>query len=125
VKVLKILESVSRYIDVKVEEGLFGGPDDPLAVLASRLAEKIIAERREHGLPLKAIRVTRPDLPDEEDDGSEIVFRLKLACGPREAFDWLKHLSYREYEIDQSLTEDERELFASIFRIAIDWEKRP
>jgi len=122
VKVLKILESVSRYIDVKVEEGLFGGPDDPLAVLASRLAEKIIAERREHGLPLKAIRVTRPDLPDEEDEGSEIVFRLKLACGPREAFDWLKRLSYRQYEVGRSLSEEEHKLFARTFNIAIEWE---
>lgn len=122
---LKALENVYHHIDVKVEEGLFSGPDDPLAILAERLAKEIIAEHQEHNLPLKAIRVTRADLPPEEDDGSEIVFRLKLACGPREAFAWLKCLSARQADVARSLSEKERKLFNRTFAIGIEWEQRP
>jgi hypothetical protein len=119
---LKTLDKVADRIEVDVEEGLFGGSDDTLRVLAERLAEKIISEP---GLPLKAIRVAKADLPEEDvyDDQLEIVFYLKLACGPKEAFKWLEKLSSRQYEIDQSLPEKERHLFASTFRIVPRWEK--
>jgi hypothetical protein len=121
--VLKNLENVSHTIDVEVEEGLFGGLDDPLQALAERLAETILAEP---GLPLKAIRVARADLPeeDDEDDQPEISFDLRLACTPKEAFKWLEQLSHRQYEIDQSLPEKERRLFNHTFRIGMKWETR-
>jgi len=120
-EVLKNLENVSHTIDVEVEEGLFGGPEEPLRVLAERLAEKILAEP---GLPLKAIRVARADLPEEdaEEGQPEIGFYLKLSCNPKEAFKWLEQLSHRQYEIDQSLPEKERRLFNHTFRIGMKWE---
>lgn len=120
---LKALDRVSDRIEVEVEEGLFGGPDDPLKALAERLAEKIITEP---GLPLKAIRVAKADLPEEDVEGydqPEIGFYLRLACGPKETFKWLEKLSGRQYEIDQTLPEKERRLFASTFRIVPRWEK--
>ena len=120
---LKTLERVSQQIDVEEEEGLFGGPDDPLRVLADRLAEEIIAEQQEHYLPLKSIRVAKADLPEEEEDGLEIGFYLNLACGPEEAFKWLKRLSVREHEMAMSLPEKERKLFNHTFRIGIRWAK--
>ena len=42
---LKTLDKVSDRIEVEVQEGLFRGPDDPLQVLAEKLAEAILAER--------------------------------------------------------------------------------
>jgi hypothetical protein len=121
--VLKTLERVSHQIGVEVEEGLFGGPDDPLRVLADRLAEAILAEQREHNLPLKSIRLAKADLPEDEVDQLEIGFYLKLACGPKEAFEWLRRLSAREHEIAVSLPEEECKLFNHTFRIGIEWEK--
>jgi hypothetical protein len=120
---LKTLDKVADRIEVEVEEGLFGGPDDPLRMLAERLAEKIMSEP---GLPLKAIRVARGDLPEEDMEGEEpeIGFYLKLACGPREAFKWLEKLSYRQYEIDQSLPEKERRLYNRSFAIVPKWERQ-
>jgi hypothetical protein len=119
---LKTLDKVADRIEVDMEEGLFGGPDDPLRLLAERLAEKIISEQ---GLPLKAIRVAKADLPEEDvyDDQPEIVFYLKLASGPKKALKWLKKLPIRQYEIDQSLPEKERHLFASTFCIVPRREK--
>ena len=120
---LKSLDKISNRIDVTVEEGLFGGPTDPLRLLAERLAEKIVAEP---GLPLKAVRVAKADLPEEDDEEGqpEIGFYLKLACGPKEAFQWLERLSYRQYEIHQSLLEKERLLFALTFAIVPQWERQ-
>jgi hypothetical protein len=119
---LKSLDRVADRIEVEVEEGLFGGPDDPLRMLAERLAEKIITEP---GLPLKAIRVAKADLPEDDMEGEEpeIGFYLKLACGPKEAFKWLEKLSGRQYEIDQSLSEEERRLFNRSFAIVPKWER--
>ena len=118
---LKTLERVAQQIDVEEEEGLFGGPDDPLRVLADRLAEAILLEPE---LPLRAIKVARADLPEGECEQLQIGFYLKLACGPKDAFKWLDRLSYRQYEIDQSLAEEERQLFARTFNVGINWEKR-
>jgi hypothetical protein len=121
---LKPLERVKHTIEVKVEENLFGGPDDPLQALAERLAQEILAEA---GLPLQAIRVAKADLPEEdaEEGQPEIGFYLKLACGPKQAFEWLKRLSAREYDVAKSLPEEERKLFDRTFRIGIKWEAQP
>jgi hypothetical protein len=120
---LKTLDKVADQIEVEVEEGLFGGPDDPLKVLAERLAKKIVSEP---GLPLKAIRVARGDLPEEDIAGEEpeIGFYLKLACGPKEAFKWLERLSLRQAEIADSLTGEERKLFNRSFAIVPQWERQ-
>ena len=120
---LKTLDRVSDRIEVEVQEGLFGGPDDPLQALAEKLAETILAEP---GLPLKAVRVAKADLPEEDQDEEhpEIGFYLKLACGPKEAFKWLERLSYRQYEIDQTLPEEERRLFNHTFRIVPRWKRQ-
>jgi hypothetical protein len=114
---------VANRIEVEVEEGLFGGPDDPLRMLAEKLAEKIISEP---GLPLKAIRVAKADLPPEDLEGEEpeIIFHLKLASGSGEAFKWLEHLSGRQADLADSLSEEERKLFTHIFRIGVRWERR-
>jgi hypothetical protein len=119
---LKTLDRVADRIEIEVEEGLFGGPDDPLRVLAERLAEKIISEP---GLPLKGIRVAKADLPEEDIEGEEpeIVFYIKLASAPREAFKWLERLSGRQADLAGSLPEKERKLFTHIFRIGVRWEK--
>ena len=120
---LKTLDKVADRIKIEVEEGLFGGPDDPLQILAERLAEKIIAEP---GLPLKAVRVARGDLPEEYVEGEEpeIGFYLKLACGPREAFKWLEKLSGRQADLAASLPEKERKLFNRSFAIVPKWERQ-
>lgn len=111
----KTLEHVSDQIDVDFEEGLFGEQDEPLGRLAQRLAEAILAEHREHNLPLEAIRVARADLPEEECEQLQIGFYLKLACGPKEAFKWLERLSVREDELAVALPEEERQLFNRTF----------
>jgi hypothetical protein len=120
---LKTLDRVSDRIEVVVEEGLFGGSNDPLQVLAEMLAEKILAEP---GLPLKGIRVARADLPEEDmdEENSEIGFYLKLDCGSKEAFQCLKKLSVRQAGIADSLPKEERRLFGHTFRIVPRWERR-
>ena len=117
---LKSLDKISDRIDVTVEEGLFGGPTDPLRMLAERLAEKIVAEP---GFPLKAVRVAKADLPEEEVEQLEIGFYLQLACGAKEAFQWLERLSARQHDVSGNLPEKDRNLFNHTFNIAVDWER--
>jgi hypothetical protein len=90
-------------------------------MLAGRLAGKVVSEP---GLPLKAVRVAKSDLA-KEDGGKqpEIGFYLKLTCGPKEAFEWLERLSARQYEIDRTLPEKDRLLFARTFAIGPQWEQ--
>jgi hypothetical protein len=75
---------------------------------------------------LKAVRVARGDLPEEDLEGEEpeIGFYLKLACGPREAFKWLEKLSGRQHEIAQSLPEKECMVFNRSFAIVPKWKRQ-
>ena len=117
---LKSLEMLPTKVEVDEEEGLFDGPGARLRIVAEWLADKIIAEP---GSPMMAIRVARADLPEEDGEGLEVGFYLKLACGPNEAFKWLEQLSVGQRAVACDLAEGERKLFNHTFNITVDWDR--